>query len=69
MTVDNNPTIARKYIDCSITDLNMYNFAKKPANGGIPANEKSIINKDKDSIGEKSSGQVFQFYIEANLSG
>ena len=50
-TVVINATIANAYISNSIIAIKTYNFAKKPAIGGIPASENNIITKDKDSTG------------------
>ena len=51
MTVDSNPTIAKKYIFCSTTAINTQNLAKKPASGGMPASENNIISNENDNNG------------------
>ena len=43
----NNPIIAKAYNSLSITDIKTKNLAKNPPNGGIPANEKKSIKKEK----------------------
>ena len=43
----NNPIIAKVYISLSITDIKTKNLAKNPPSGGIPANEKNRIKKEK----------------------
>ena len=63
----NNPIIAKAYISLSITDIKTKNLAKNPPSGGIPANEKNRIKKEKANIGlsfespERSS--IFSDYL------
>ena len=69
MTVVNNPIIAKAYNSLSMTDIKTKNLAKNPPNGGIPANEKNSIKKEKANIGlflespERSS--IFSVYFSS----
>ena len=65
--VKNLNKISKTNISLSITDIKTKNFAKNPPNGGIPANEKKRIKKEKANIGlsfespERSS--IFSVYL------
>jgi len=51
MALQSIPLIAKKYIDPSTAAKKTFNFPKKPAKGGIPALEKSMMANVTANVG------------------